>query len=278
MLSSNLQISYDDKTQWLVTMDSIPNLDASGAREIAQRLATISGGRVLDVCTGKGKFIGTLMKTLNAFDSFVGIDLSREDLEAARKEFQDQSVQFFEMDATNLEFKDASFDTVSIANSLHHLVDTSKVLTEMLRVLKPRGTIIVEEMYQDGEQSEAQRTAIMEHHWTAKIDRMHGITHHETYLRNELLELLDAIQVTNLELLDSSRYVKCLFCAHRFECENPKSESLVKSLVKGIDKTLDGLKLHERMPELLKESDQIKQRVHETGVLDASIIFAIGVK
>ena len=161
-------------------LSELPRLEASGAREIARCLSVITGGKVLDVCTGKGAFIETLMKTLNSFDSFVGVDIDQDDLTKARERFMGQPVQFLMMDATNLQFDDASFDTVCIANSLHHLDDIPRVLAEMNRVLKPGGHFIVEEMYQDGEQSEAQRTDILEHHWTAKIDRLQGISHKET--------------------------------------------------------------------------------------------------
>lgn len=263
---------------WRLKMEDLPNLAASGAREIAQHLTMISGGKVLDVCTGKGDFIETLMKTLKEVDGFVGVDITDEDLMVAREEFQGQSVQFVEMDAGNLGFEDAFFDTVCIANSLHHLDDVPRVLSEMKRVLKPGGVFIVEEMYRDGAPSEAQRTSMMEHHWGAKIDRIQGITHNETLTRNQITEMLDVLQLTQMDVLYSSRYVKCLFCSQRFECEDPKSESLVMSFVKGIDETLQRLRSGERTPELLAEGERLKLRAKETGVADASIIFAIGKK
>lgn len=259
-------------------MAELPRLDASGAREIAQWLAAIPGGRVLDVCTGKGVFIETLMKTLKAFDGFVGVDIAEEDLVVAREEFQGQSVQFVEMDAEHLGFKGASFDTVCMANSLHHLDNVQRVLREMKRVLKPGGVFIVEEMYRDGAQSEAQRTTMMEHHWGAKIDRIQGITHNETFIRNQIEGLLNTLHFTQMEVLYSSRYVKCLFCSQRFECEDPKSESLVVPFIKGIDTTLQRLRPSERTPELFLEAERLKVRAKETGVADASVIFAIGRK
>jgi methylase of polypeptide subunit release factors len=54
-----------------------PVLAKSRAREIAERLKLISGGRVLDVCTGSGDFIRTLMRTLGNFTSFIGVDKSK---------------------------------------------------------------------------------------------------------------------------------------------------------------------------------------------------------
>ncbi len=218
------------------------------------------------------------MKTLKIASSFVGIDLHREDLSAAHEEFQDQSVKFIEMNAENLDFEDASFDTVCIANSLHHLDNIPLVLSEMKRVLKPGGYFIVEEMYQDGAQSEAQRTGIMEHHWTAKIDRMRDITHHETLKRNQIIEVLIDLHLVNLEILDSSRYVDCLFCSQRYDCEDPQSASRVEFFINGIKKTLQKLKPSERTPELVAEAEQLKFRAKEIGVADASIVFIFGRK
>lgn len=253
-------------------------LMASGAKEIAERLAKIEGGRVLDVCTGKGKFIETLMKTLKAFDSFVGVDIDTEDLAAARLKISNDVAQFMEMDAEHLEFIDAAFDMVSIAFSLHHLSNAPKVLAEMKRVLKPGGYFIVEEMYQDGEQSEAQQTGILEHHWTAKVDRLLGIYHNETMTQNQILRALDALQFESLEVMYASRNVQCLFCADRFECEDPKSETIIAGFVKGVDKTLQQLAPEERPPEIVTEAERLKAIVQETGYADASLIFAIGRK
>lgn len=259
-------------------MTELPGLDTSGAREIADQLKTISGGAVLDVATGKGNFIETLMKALKSYDSFVGVDINQDDLAHASKKFQDQAIRFLEMDATQLDFEDASFDTVSIANSLHHLEDVSTVLVEMKRVLMPGGHFIVSEMYQDGAQSEAQHTDILEHHWTAKIDRLKGVTHHETLLRRSIVAELEALHFADLVVLDSSRYVECLFCEDRFDCENPKSSSMIASFIKGVDKTLQSLEPHKRTPELLTEAEELKVRVKETGIANASIVFAIGTK
>ena len=67
-------------------MENLPErLRASGAIEIRKRLGGIPGGRILDVATGSGDFINTLMKMLGTYDFFVGIDTSRKNLESAKK-------------------------------------------------------------------------------------------------------------------------------------------------------------------------------------------------
>jgi len=130
----------------------------SGATGIRKKLQGISGGKILDVATGCGDFINTLMKMLKSYDYFVGIEISEKDLKSAKKQFEGQPVEFLEMDAGYMKFEDNSFDTVCISYSLHHLENIDRVLAEMKRVLKPDGYFVVQEEFIDGEQNEAQKT------------------------------------------------------------------------------------------------------------------------
>jgi len=57
-------------------LENLPErLATSGAVKIRSRLSSISGGKVLDVATGSGDFIDTLMKVLKNYDYFVGVDI-----------------------------------------------------------------------------------------------------------------------------------------------------------------------------------------------------------
>jgi SAM-dependent methyltransferase len=260
-------------------MEEIPPLLAkSGAREIAEKLKSISGGKVLDVCTGSGDFIQDLMGNLKDFVSFLGVDRSVSDLESGRKRFAGQPVEFREMDARVLNFENKSYDSVSMANSIHHLDDPRKVLAEMIRVLKPRGHFIVYEPYRDGEQSEAQKTHILLHHWDSKIDSMLGITHHYTLAKQELRLLINRLGLKSLEILDSSRGVRCLSCKHKYECEDPKSEKCVKDGIEEIEKDLERLRGHTEARMLREEGESLKKRVKKFGSADASSLFFIGKK
>ncbi|MHA2214105.1 MAG: hypothetical protein ACW992_13175, partial [Candidatus Thorarchaeota archaeon] len=63
-------------------MQNLPDgIRNSGALEIKDRLRSISGGRILDVGTQQGGFISLLMKMLQDYESFIGIDISEEDLD-----------------------------------------------------------------------------------------------------------------------------------------------------------------------------------------------------
>ncbi|MFX1341231.1 MAG: class I SAM-dependent methyltransferase [Promethearchaeota archaeon] len=228
------------------------------------------------MCTGEGDFISTLMQTLNGYERFIGVDMSRKALEEARKKFEGHPVQFMEMDAGNLEFDDNVFDTVCIANSLHHLNDPGVVLSEMKRVLKHGGHFIVQEMYQDGDQSEAQVTDTIEHHWGAKIDRQLGEIHYETLSHKEIKTLLGSLEFRDLVVLEASRYVKCLVCPQRFDCENPLNEKLIDDFISRIEKELKRLPAQKVTEELRAEAEQLKERAKITGVADASYLFFIG--
>ena len=51
--------------------------------------------------------------------------------------------EFVFADATKLPFADASVDAVTISFGLRNVVDPKKALTEMLRVLKPGGVVVI---------------------------------------------------------------------------------------------------------------------------------------
>lgn len=204
-------------------MKDLPKgLASSGARKIEKRLKSISGGRVLDVATGDGGFVDTLMKTLKDFDSFVGIDYSEKEVKSAKKRFKGQLVEIRKMNAETLKFENDSFDTVCMSYSLHHLDKIEKVVAEMKRVLKSGGYFIIQEMYCDRQQTVAQETDILQHHWDAEIDSLLGVTHNKTLTKRKIRDIVSSLKLKEVEIFESTHYVKCLFCEDKFICEDPK--------------------------------------------------------
>jgi ubiquinone/menaquinone biosynthesis C-methylase UbiE len=257
---------------------------SSNAGVIAKRLGTISGGRILDVGTGDGAFINTLMKTLKDYDSFVGIDYcpsaaSREELESAKKRFQGKPVSLLEMNAEDLGFGDRSFDTVCISHSLHHLAHVDAVLGEMKRLLRTGGCFILREVYCDGDQTEAQKADTLQHEWQAQIDSLLGITHNKTFSRQRIMNIANSLGLRELEVHDSTHSVDCLFCERRYECEDPKNQATYHDSIKEID---DNVKRIEDYPNagirnrLKEEGERIKETIAEFGMASASSLFIIG--
>jgi len=263
-------------------LENLPKrLAASGAVEMRTKLGSISGGKVLDIATGSGDFIDVLMKTLKNYDSFVGIDISKKDLESAKKRFKDQPVELLEMNAESLEFNDNSFDTVSMAYSLHHLDRIDKVLADMQRVLRPSGNLIIQEEFSDGDQTEAQKTGLLQHTWDAEIDTLLGKTHRATFTKHKIKELVSNLQLEQVEILESTHPVKCLSCEKRHKCDNPKNEETIKDSIKEIDDNLKRLRDiadPETRISLQKKGEELKERNREYGNTSPSLILAIGKK
>jgi len=167
-------------------------------------LTAFSGGRVLDVATGHGDFAFALARSLASYDEIIGIDTNDKELETARETAKRQSlsrVRFFVRDAEVLGFEDASFDTVAISNSLHHMKSPGTVLNNMRRVLRPGGLFIVREMYRDN-QTNAQMSHVLFHTFRADIDVLKGVTHRRSYLRDELYQMYQGLGLSAVEVFD----------------------------------------------------------------------------
>lgn len=262
-------------------MENLPQrLRTSGATEIRKKLQGISGGKILDVATGDGDCINTLMKMLKNYEYFVGIEISEKDLKSAKKHFEGQPVEFLEMDAEYLKFKDNSFDTVCISYSLHHLENIDRVLAETKRVLKPDGNFLAQEEFVDGKQNEAQKTFILRHHWDSEIDSLLGIFHHKTYPKQKIKDIMNSLRLSKLETFESTHAVKCLVCERRFDCEG-KQEVTIDQFAKEIDDNLGRLGEHadlEIQDRLKKEGEKLKERMRKYGAANASNLFFIGRK
>ena len=158
---------------------------------ITERLRPLHGGRILDVATGFGGFLKLLTESFADFTEAVGIDFSRRITEAAKKK-SDPRLNYREMDAEKIEYDDGYFDTVAIRNSLHHLTHIEPVLAEMKRVLRPRGLMLIGEVFQDPatERSNSQRHL---HHWWAEADQALGFPHYATFTREQIAAIVHGL-------------------------------------------------------------------------------------
>jgi demethylmenaquinone methyltransferase / 2-methoxy-6-polyprenyl-1,4-benzoquinol methylase len=100
----------------------------------------------LDLCCGTGDLAFSLAR--NAKAKIIGADFSHTMLVRARAKAIAESngsapVPFFEADALRLPFADASFDLVTTAFGFRNLVNYEAGLREILRVLKPGGTLAI---------------------------------------------------------------------------------------------------------------------------------------
>lgn len=100
-----------------------------------------ASGDVLEVAVGTGRNLGLYPRGAR----LTGLDLSPAMLKVARERARELgvSVDLREGDAQTLEFPDASFDTVVCTLSLCTIPDDRKAVSEMRRVLRPGGRLLL---------------------------------------------------------------------------------------------------------------------------------------
>lgn len=106
-------------------------------RFLLERVA--AGERVLDVGCGEGWFTEAL---LDAGAKPVGIDVAAEPLRRARARRSELDLRLVD-DGGAWPLPDASFDAVWAGEVIEHVADTASWLSEVRRVLRPLGTLLL---------------------------------------------------------------------------------------------------------------------------------------
>lgn len=102
--------------------------------------------QILDVGTGTGDFAIEMTHILKP-EKVTGIDIANTMLEIGRKKAHskglDSTIEMKEADCENLPFADNSFDVASSAFGVRNFENLEQGLSEMFRVLKPGGHILI---------------------------------------------------------------------------------------------------------------------------------------
>lgn len=103
---------------------------------------------ILDIATGTGDFALEALSLKP--EKIIGIDISEGMLEVGRKKMKEKGVENtikLELgDSENLQFADNSFDAVIAAFGVRNFENLEKGLSEMLRVLRPGGSLVIIEI------------------------------------------------------------------------------------------------------------------------------------
>ena len=129
------------------------NVDKSWRRKAVRRLkislANISNPKILDVACGTADSTIQIAKTVEDA-KIIGIDISDGMLKIGEEKVEklglNDRITFCKSYAENIEFQDDTFDAVFVAFGVRNFSDRSKGLTEIIRVLKPNGTLMVLEL------------------------------------------------------------------------------------------------------------------------------------
>ncbi len=93
-------------------------------------------GKILDIGCGYGRCMYFL-----GIQKYTGTDISEGFLKLGRKIFP--SAKFIKMDARKLNFKENSFDTIFMFETIEHIPNYNLALKEVYRVLKKEGSFII---------------------------------------------------------------------------------------------------------------------------------------
>jgi len=122
------------------------------ARKIVGRLAPLERGlKILDLGTGPGLLSIEINKLLPK-SKIVGVDLSREMLEVARKNFDEARMSNYEVKlgrAEEIPLESNSVDLVVTQSSLHEWENPQKGFSEIFRILKPGGSLMLKDYNRD---------------------------------------------------------------------------------------------------------------------------------
>jgi ubiquinone/menaquinone biosynthesis C-methylase UbiE len=137
---------------------------------------------VLDVACGPGLLACAFARVAR---HVTGIDLTPEMLERARAQQRAQGLDnltWQEGDVQSLPYADATFSIVSARFLFHHLLDPCAVLTEMRRVCRPGGRIVVADAAPAADKAPAFN----------RMERLRDPSHVRALTPGELLELFAA--------------------------------------------------------------------------------------
>lgn len=96
--------------------------------------------KVLDLWCNTG--YGTRILKSSGAD-VVGLDISPEAIAIARRKHGPAGIEFHCTDGSSLPFADQTFDLVTSFQVIEHLVDCGRFLTEIIRVIRPGGKVIL---------------------------------------------------------------------------------------------------------------------------------------
>ena len=227
-------------------------------------LSKLTGGNVLDVATGAGNFASAMEQSFTDCNLITAIDCNAAPLTHLREKTGSDKIIPAAMNGANLAFKDNSFDTVAISNSLHHLKTPGDTLGEMKRTLSPGGHFIIMEMFQGGNQTKAQETHTILHNWWGAVDSHNGVVHNRVFTEEEIKKCAESLGLLALEF----------HCVEETGGDpfNPEMKNYLNKALTAYEKRSEG------SPELLNQGKLARRHLDEFGFTGARALLVLGVK
>lgn len=98
-------------------------------------------GDILDISCGRGGGVSVFKEYYN-FNKIVGIDINSKNINFCKNKFK--NIDFFEAEATNLPFKNNSFDIITNVEAFEYYYhEKEKFFSEISRLLRPNGIFLL---------------------------------------------------------------------------------------------------------------------------------------
>lgn len=124
-------------------------IDKRWRRAAINSLRPYAPKKMLDVATGTGDFALLAARTLGP-ESLLGVDISEGMLEVGRKKILQAGladvVSFRREDCMALSLPDGEYDALTVAYGIRNFQDLDRGLSEMYRVLRPGGRLVIIEL------------------------------------------------------------------------------------------------------------------------------------
>lgn len=137
----DIAVRYDFLNRFLSA-----GIDVRWRKKALSQLLDLKPKSILDVATGTADVAIMASKMLNP-EKITGIDISEGMLEIGREKIKklnlDEKIRLFKGDSEAICFEDNSFDAVTVAFGVRNFQQLEKGLSEIKRVLKPGGKLVV---------------------------------------------------------------------------------------------------------------------------------------
>jgi demethylmenaquinone methyltransferase/2-methoxy-6-polyprenyl-1,4-benzoquinol methylase len=121
-------------------------IDKGWRKKAIRELGSVKPRTILDVATGTADMPVMMMKFLSP-ERIVGIDISQGMLDLGKQKIAkaglQQSICLQKGDAEEIAFPDSSFDGITVSFGVRNFQNLEKGISEMYRVLKPGGKLVI---------------------------------------------------------------------------------------------------------------------------------------
>jgi len=125
-------------------------IDIGWRKKVVKIIGAQKPNTILDIATGTGD-LAIMLAQLKP-SKIVGLDLSEGMLAVGKEKVRvknlSQIITMTQGDSENLPFENNSFDAITVAFGVRNFENLDKGLSEIFRVLKPRGTLVILEFSQ----------------------------------------------------------------------------------------------------------------------------------